>query len=308
MSDFTEDTELLQADASFEQPLRRVSYEPGMLLGLEATRDEQEYHRRRLTRHQYWFQGYGTLAGMVVSLAPATAANNNPTKTRLLVSQGIGIDGLGREVLVRESYGIDLADWLRAQTITQLYAGYDDVAKVLHLKVTVRQQAVPVGLQPVLARKLNFTTDAVQPSRQLDSIQLELVAERPPTGNDLYQPWGAHDPVANDVPAALTDSESQYLDDVTADSAAAGAQLALHARLLHALEGKGLNAQLAADALGEGARLLLARIEIDIPDLEPLLASKEGQALVNPNLIRVNNLVRPFLVTPSQLAYLQANA
>ncbi len=307
MNDFAEDTNSLQDDASFEQPLRRVAYEAGMLLGLEATRDEQSYHRRRLNRHQYWLQGFGTLAGMCVSVDPATAPNNNPTTTRVVVGQGIGIDGLGREVLIREPYGIDLADWLQAQDATQLYTGYNDATNVLHLKVTVRHQEVPVGLQPVLARKLNLSTDAVQPSRKVDSILLELIPELPPAANTQFQPWASHDPVANALPT-LTAAETSFLNTTTTNNATAGAQLHLHARLLHCLDDKGISAQLAADELEAGARLLLARIEIDVPDLDALLAIKEGSPMVNPNLIRVNNLVRPFLVTASQLSYLMANA
>jgi hypothetical protein len=304
MNDFVENTDNLELDASFEKPLRRVAYEAGMLLGLEATRDEQSYHRRRLNRHQYWLQGAGTLAGMAVSVTPATAVNNNPTLTRLIVSPGIGIDGLGREILIHEPYGIDLGEWLHAQNATQLYSGYNDTTNVLHLKITVRQQEVPVGLQPVLARKFNLSTDAVQPSRMTDSIQLDVVPELPPASDDRYQPWSNHQPIANATPSALNTTESNYLTSITTANAAAGAQLQLHARLLHCLDEKGVSAEVAADELEESAALLLARIEIDVPDLDALLAIPEGDPLVNPNLIRVNNLVRPFLMTASQLSYL----
>ena len=301
MTDFTEDTQLLHADAALEQPLQRVAYEAGMLLGLEATRDEQAYHRRRLTRHQYWLQGYGTLAGMRVSIDPPVTAETKAISTRIVVGQGVGIDGLGREVMIHEPYGIDIADWIRAQDATSLYVGYDDPADILHLRVSVRYQEVPVGLQPVLARKLNLSTDAVQPSRMSDSIQLELTAELP-SSDDRFQPWGVHSPVANATPAGLSGTESAYLAGIT--DATRQAQLQLHARLLHCLDDAGVSAQLAADELASGASLLLARIEIDVPDLDVLLDSKEGQPLVNPAAIRVNNLVRPFLVTASQIHYL----
>ncbi len=61
----TEDASLLP-DSQFQEPLARVSYQPGMLLGLEATRAEQDYHRRRLNRHQYWLHGSGTVCGLRV--------------------------------------------------------------------------------------------------------------------------------------------------------------------------------------------------------------------------------------------------
>src|SRR5690606_9377338 len=144
---------------------------------LEATQEEQDYHRRRLTRHQYWLQGSGTLAGMVVSLSPSETTETGPVKTSLLVGPGLGIDGLGREVLIHESYCINLGDWLKAQSETDLRDGYDEDANLLWLKVTVRYEECDVAAQPVLARKLNLSTDAVQPSRVADSIKLELIPE-----------------------------------------------------------------------------------------------------------------------------------
>ena len=47
-----EDNPILEQDATLDSPLRKVAYEAGMLLGLEATQEEQDYHRRRLTPGQ----------------------------------------------------------------------------------------------------------------------------------------------------------------------------------------------------------------------------------------------------------------
>ena len=95
MSATTDDLSTLTEDANLDEPLRRVSYEAGMMLGLEATRDEQRYHRRRLSRHQYWLNGYGTIAGMSVSQSPDTHTNStDPVGVKLIVSPGIGIDRL----------------------------------------------------------------------------------------------------------------------------------------------------------------------------------------------------------------------
>ena len=43
-----DDLPTLEQDDQLAEPLRRVAYEAGMMLGLSATRDEQAYHRRRL--------------------------------------------------------------------------------------------------------------------------------------------------------------------------------------------------------------------------------------------------------------------
>jgi len=298
MSETAEET-LLTRDADLSTPLRRVSYEAGMLLGLEATRDEQTYHRRRLNRHQYWLHGSGTLAGMVVAIDPAETAETGPITTRVTVSPGIGIDGLGREVNIHESYCIDLGEWLQAQT--NLLDGYDEVSDTLWLRVSVRYHACAVANQPVLARKLNLSTDAVQPSRTADSILLEIAPEIPPADDSRYQPWGAHDPLEDAAPS-LGRLEQAVIDNA-ADNPAQHRQLQLHARLLHALDDN-IDTDLAASELEAGARLLLARIAITVPDLSSILDADIGDPVVNPNDIHVNNMVRPFLVTPSQLAYL----
>ena len=51
MDELLSDQLTLEADAEFTDPLERVAYASGMMLGLDAIRDEQHYHRRRLSRH-----------------------------------------------------------------------------------------------------------------------------------------------------------------------------------------------------------------------------------------------------------------
>lgn len=305
MSAIAEEIDTLKDDANLSEPLRRVAYEAGMLLGLDATRDEQAYHRRRLNRQQYWLHGSGTLAGMAVVIDPATTTETDPILTRMNVSPGIGIDGLGREVLIRENYCIDLGDWLKAQNETALRDGYDEAADLLWLKVTVRYQECDVAQQPVLARKLNLSTDAVQASRKADSILLELIPELPPTVEDTrFQPWAAHHPIDEPLPTELTTTENNFIEGLPADTAAR-AQRELQARLLYALDDDSVSTELLSDQLEEGARLLLARISIPMTDLAVILNADENDQVVNPNGISVNNLVRPFLMTASQLAFLQ---
>jgi hypothetical protein len=297
MSQPADDTATLEQDAELDEPLRRVAYEAGMLLGLEATRQEQAYHRRRLTRHQYWLHGAGTLAGMAVGLETVAGATpEEPARVRVIVGPGIGIDNLGREVLVHESYCIDLGDWLEARGADGLREGYDDAADLLWLKVTVRYEECPVAAQPVLARKLNLGTDPVQPSRTSDGVLLELNPELPPAADTRYRPWGVHPPLGDAMPA-LTAAEQVLID---AASGAEAEQLRLHARLLHALDVSGVGAAIPEDRREEHARLLLARISLAVTDIDAIS--------VDPAQISVNNLVRPFLSSAGQLAYLARQA
>src|SRR5262245_48962607 len=98
MSDPTAtDPALLAHDADLATPLARVAYEEGMLLGLEAKRAEQDYHRRRFSRHQAWLHGAGTIAGLHVSVTDSALGS-----AVLTVHAGLGIDGLGRELQLVE--------------------------------------------------------------------------------------------------------------------------------------------------------------------------------------------------------------
>ena len=65
---------------------------------------------------------------------------------------------------------------------------------------------------------------------------------------------------------------------------------------MNALDSSGLATTNLADELEQGARLLLARISISSSDVNNIV--------VNPERISINNLVRPFLTTASQLAWL----
>lgn len=304
----------LAADAAFKDALKRVSYEPGMLLGLEATRAEQDYHRRRLNRHSYWLHGSGTVAGLRVSAKGDDPGDDTThARTRLLVSPGIGVDGLGREISVAEPYCIDLGAWLTTQyedTESDRWGalirdGYEqtviegETVDLLWLKVTMRYQESPSGLQPVLGTEVNAGTDPVQPSRLQDGVLFELVAERPadaPAGDHLF---AAHN--------ALPDWDADLANKFSADerrrieTAADGtkAQLQLAARLLYALadDNEALAPRQAfTTTAAELARTLLARVAIRLTAAQELI--------VNPRRVSVDNLSRPFLYNAAALAQL----
>src|SRR4051794_29555462 len=99
MSDSTTtvDQDELATDARFDDTLKRVAFQPGILLGSEALSAEQAYHLRRLTRHQRWLAGPGTVFGLRVDVMQPPPADD-ATDVRLTVAPGYAIDGRGREV------------------------------------------------------------------------------------------------------------------------------------------------------------------------------------------------------------------
>ena len=174
MSDPTaDDPALLAHDADLATPLSRVAYQEGMLLGLEATRAEQDYHRRRLLRHHAWLHGAGTVVGLLV-----TVADNASGSAVLTVHAGLGLDGLGRELHLVEPYCLDLRRWFVANVAT-LDDHIESVAgtRTLYLRLTARHQPSAHNLSPVLAAETNAGTDAVAPGRIADAVQLELLGD-----------------------------------------------------------------------------------------------------------------------------------
>jgi hypothetical protein len=294
------DTPTIRQDATLDRPLRRVAYEAGMLLGLEATREEQDYHRRRLTRALYWLHGAGTVAGLRVSIDPETDPDGDPDRdrrVRILVGPGVAIDGLGRELLVHETHCLDLGDWLDAQDPLTLRDGFDDAADLLRLRVAARYQDCPVAAQPVLARKLNLGTDPVQPSRIADSVLLELVPDPPGVPDPGLNPWPLHTPLDGPLPTLSASEQARLdaLDPNDPDQAPERAVLTLRLRLLHLFEAGWSAPELEVELIAR-ARLPLARITLSTSD--------PAAPIVNPERLAVDNLARPFVQGTAQLAAL----
>jgi hypothetical protein len=322
ISEADPDLRALRLDADRAAPLLRVNFAEGMLLGIEATNAEQEFHRRRLVRHQHWLHGAGTVVGLAVSLRTRTV--NPPDapalqqQVEILVAPGVAVDGLGREVQVAEPYCINLIDWLVAQGSDAAAGAFDAagrftlagwlVAKapalaeavtggVLNLRVSVRQEADPQGLQPAFASALNDSTDAVTASRIADGLALELTPDLAP-GEDhggRPAPWaGVSVPADAQLDAQLDTAESARL--AALPDPAARSALRRRARLLFATGAglpSGAGSGVQPDALAEPARILLARIAIAVPDPASLV--------VDPATLHVDNLVRPFAVADALL-------
>lgn len=293
MSDTDKDLSLAP-DGAIHEPLKRNSYAPGMLLGIDATRREQDYHRRRLTRQQYWLHGAGTVCGLAVSAAgrkPDQPQDN--ARTRLVIAPGFGIDGLGREITVHEPYCIDLGAWLDAERDTadgqrRLLEGIVPGADELWLTVTMRYQDCESGLQPVLADKVNAGTDPVDAARITDSVLFELIAELPDETQG-YHPWAGLPGAAKPT---FTKDEQLHMDTL---KGATKKRVELQAGLMYAFPPQDEVLQLD-DALDELARTPLARARVPLrPDGTPHL---------NVDTVGINNLVRNFITTPGQLAWL----
>ena len=294
-----------EIDLEMHKPLERVNYEAGMLLGLEATRAEQAYHRQRVNRLQYWFQGAGTLLGLLVKMIPPNVfSDENNQSIRLVVTPGIAIDGLGRELLSYEPYCVNLRDWLQLQNNSFLNSGLHEVdgKKSVQLCITVRYQAASSGLQPVMTRKVNAGIDPVQPSRARDGILLEIIAGAPDQIPDSFYRAGLKiKPVDEDEALnLLTEDEKKYFE---AQAGKKRQLKVLQTQLLYGLTDE-VGALELKGAYDELARVLLASIEIPAEVVTAGDGTESIRLTLNPDKITLNNLIRPFVTTPDQLAWL----
>lgn len=309
-----DDDASLRADATLFAPLARVAYRHGMMLGVEAVRDEQAYNRRRLNRHQYWLHGTGTVVGLAVTLdfdtEPADPDPDRDQALRLLVSPGIALDGLGREIVLHEGYCLDLRAWIEANRDQDTGDWSGSSTHIpqqggLWLEVSIRAADCDRGLQPVLAHEVNAGIDPVATSRIEQGVRLDIrpITPADPDPAALATPGPISEPLPGamhpgsppDLDALLTQTEQDYLDAL---AEVPGALARFHAARLYRLREATLDPDLLEEQLDALARVLLARIR---------LSTLGDTGLVShPSRVAINNLVRPFVTNPDVLRWLLA--
>jgi len=304
-----DDSSIMQQDSQLFEPLSRPAHQPGMMLGVEAVRNEQSYNRRRLNRHQYWLHGTGTVVGLAVMLSSQQADpdNTQDQAIKLIVNPGIALDGYGREVVLHEPYCLDLQAWIESQRdkATREWSGASTHVPVnggLWLDICIRQKDCDSGLQPVIAHEVNSTIDPVATSRITQSIWLDIIPITPPNTdadalNLAVEPGaplpGAIHPGANpDLNALLTETETAYLGNL---AGVAEHFARIHADRLYRLLNSDLDREFLSAELEQLASVQLARIRLETLDDTKLVS--------HPSRVAINNLVRPFVNNPDMVGW-----
>jgi hypothetical protein len=283
------------SDADFATALKRASYAAGMMLDVETIRAEQDYHRRRLDRFRHWFAGAGTIVGLAVTLRaeePPNATDDAPVD--VVVGPGIGLDGLGRDIVLSEPYCLDLLEWFRAEgnEAAAIRDGLDEANRRLRLVVTAQHEGVPSGLRPVLARKVNAGTDPVDTAAIRDATLLSLRPGAAPGDPAAFWPFPGLPRPTGDPLDEVTAVERTRIDGL---AGAERARAELAARLVYGLRDDAT--ALATDRPEEAvAPIVLAEVSVDLRDTD--------RPFVHPDHVTVDNLVRPMVPTPGQLAWL----
>jgi hypothetical protein len=162
----------------------RLRYEIGVLLDATDFSAEQSYHRGRLARALAYLHGFGTVAGLEVTQAPAI-----PLEQReLSVGAGLAVDQLGRLVEVPTDACIKLHRWywqegLALSDFSVFAAANYNVSPGLPglppsgivADLFLRFRACEHGKTPSFAVGPFDATDAVVAARLRDGYELQLV-------------------------------------------------------------------------------------------------------------------------------------
>ena len=222
-----------QTDPLYARPApQRPFYATGMLLGADDFRDEQTYHRGRLAQAIGFITGGGTLAGLRVTLAAATAS----TAEEIRVAPGVAVDRLGRLVEVARPACLRVARWWETTERDALQrAAYTNFTGFLSTRAQADNPALPAraviadiylrfvaceqGYAPSFASGPFDALDAVATSRLRDAYELLLVAR---DGLDNDDPADVHHglPLRGPDLAAIADADARRnaLQDAVLDA------------------------------------------------------------------------------------------
>ena len=145
-------------------PLQRVNYEFGLVLGVDEFVDEQRYFLEKEYQHNRSLHGYGTVSGLLVS------AGENGDDIEVQVDSGIGIDQYGRVIVVRTPQCASLLSWLEEQ---DLEAGDQSIY------VIARYAECETALVPIAGQPCSSSDQLTAASRLQDVFEIELALEPP---------------------------------------------------------------------------------------------------------------------------------
>ena len=169
---------------SQSHPPDRVYYANGALLDQKDFTVEQIYHRGRIGRALAYLHGHGTVAGLEATF------QQQEEEDMLMVSAGLALDRLGRQIEVPRAACLRIGHWFQSQLAdpqgrdrlsNSFRAGSGDTPDGVIVDVFVKFEVCERGKQPAFASGNFDALDAIAPSRLRDSYRLELVIRQEAT-------------------------------------------------------------------------------------------------------------------------------
>ncbi len=157
-------------------PRKRVNYALGLVLGEDEFRQEQFYLRERDHRAVRALHGYGTVAGLGVTIGEGQTA---------VVHPGLAVDPPGRFMCVSSEQCADLPAWLAAHRddVLQHIGSSPGLPGKLDVYVVLCYRECATDKVPLPSEPCQSDEESMAASRLMDSYELKLVFEPPvPTG------------------------------------------------------------------------------------------------------------------------------
>ncbi len=251
----------------------RVYYASGVMLSADDFIAEQTYHRGRLARSLRNLSGFGTVAGLNVSIDPPGAGHPDET---VEVTAGLAIDRVGRVIEIPRKSCLRLQRWFDEPDLTvHLTPAFKPGGALdgnVIVDVFVGFHECERGRTPAFAAGPFDALDATTPSRVRDAYELKLILrleDAPPLPKDPF--------------------------DAVKAAAAGGTRADIQAALL-AVDFENPPTPVEYVAIQDQTSVLLARITL------PVTRGAVGARPTRKAGAAVNNQLRPFAYPAALLA------
>lgn len=184
-------------------PLKRVNYTFGMVLGVDEFKQEQTYFVAKGRSHNRLAHGYGTICGLQVQVVTSP-------DLEVQVSKGVAINPQGQEICVNQLMCARINDWL-ASNQAALQPIYGNPPFTLPLCVVLCYRECPTDVVPVPGEPCRTQQDAMAPSNIAESFQLKLCIDADQLTSPPASPPGS--PPSPSLPNGLCFRPSQVEED-----------------------------------------------------------------------------------------------
>jgi len=149
-------------------PLKRVNYTFGLVLGVDEFEQEQTYFREKDKSHSRILHGYGTDYGLAVSIG-----NDGTSDVEVRIACGVAVNPQGQEIHVSRTMCARINDWLgKYKDSLQNIFGTPPVSVALCVVLCYREcltDSVPIPGEPCRTQ-----SDSMAPSHISEAFELKL--------------------------------------------------------------------------------------------------------------------------------------
>lgn len=155
------------ADVHKLDPSKRVNYSFGLVLGVDEFLQEQTHLLEKHRRHNRMLHGFGTVAGLKVTVP----SDVDPPEIR--VANGLAVSPGGFDICVPNVMCAKVNDWLAANA-QELRDRFGNPPTTIGLCVVLCYRECATDIVPVPGEPCRTDEEAMAPSRLADSFELKL--------------------------------------------------------------------------------------------------------------------------------------